>query len=79
VTYGELEDWAQSDKTLFHSGQLKTALREMEGAGLLEGDPATRTSQRLTPNEQLESIPASLAAQSTAPIGSAITRPSWPL
>ncbi len=51
ITYGELEDWAQSDTTLFHSGQLKKALREMEAARLLEKPhPTTRTKPKTYPD-----------------------------
>ena len=36
------EGFMRSDKTLFHSGQLKTELRKMESEGTLEVDPESR-------------------------------------
>lgn len=45
----ELEAFSQSDKTDFHSGHLKATLRQLEVAGALIGDDASRNRSKTYP------------------------------
>jgi hypothetical protein len=48
VRIERVQKWARSDKTHYHSGQLKTALSGLERAGKLEGRLATAARRRNT-------------------------------
>lgn len=46
VTIEDLQEWARTDATDYHSGQVKRALREMEDVGLVDAESGTEKKRR---------------------------------
>ncbi|MBA3646028.1 MAG: hypothetical protein H0W63_07585 [Gemmatimonadaceae bacterium] len=53
IAIERLQSWARSDKTHYHSGQLKTALRSLEKAGKIDVKEGTRHRRGTFPDGTL--------------------------